>query len=127
MTVATVSDVATAIGRPVSDAAEVAQVQWWLDSAELQIEKRLGDLALLDQAALKFVEVEAVALRLSNPEGFQSESIDDYTYRFGSETRRVAILDEWWRLLDPETGSGAFSARPHFVPDQSSGFPLDWT
>ena len=116
MAVATFEDVAVAIGRPITDQTEQARVNYWLDAAELQIKARLGDVALLDQAALRFVETEAVAARMMNPEGYQSESIDDYTYRYGSETRQVVIRDEWWRLLDPDTGAGAFSARPYLVP-----------
>ena len=81
------------------------------------IEARLGDPSLLDQARLDFVVREAVATRFRNPEGYQSESIDDYTYRHGSETRRVTILPEWWDLLSPTSASGAFSVRPSFEPD----------
>ncbi len=127
MAVATYEDVAVAIGRPISDATEQARVTYWLDAAELIIGARLGDVAELDQAALKYVETEAVAAKLANPDGYQSETIDDYTYRFGTETRRVTILDEWWRLLDPDTGSGAFSARPYFETDAVNPWPLDWS
>ena len=127
MSVASVSDVATAIGRPISDSTESAQVQWWLDAVELQVKARLGDISLLDQPTLRFVEVEAVAARMTNPNGFQSETIDDYTYRYGNETRQVVIRDEWWRLLDPDSGSGAFSARPYFVADDAPTVPLDWS
>jgi len=125
MAVATYEDVAVAIGRPISDTTEQQQVTYWLDAAELVIAARLGDLAVLDQAVLKYVETEAAVAKASNPDGFQSESIDDYTYRFGTETRRVSILDEWWNLLDPQTGSGAFSARPYFEPD-TLDTTLDW-
>jgi hypothetical protein len=125
--VATYEDVAVAIGRPISDSIEQARVDYWLDAAELQIKTRLGDVTLLDQAALRFVETEAVAARVSNPSGYQSETIDDYTYRFGTETRQVVIRDEWWRLLDPDTGAGAFSARPYFVPDDPTAPSLDWS
>jgi hypothetical protein len=69
---------------------------------------------------------EAVAARFRNPEGFQSETIDDYTYRHGNETRRVTILDEWWELLSPTTESAAFSTRPGFEADDLTT-PLDWT
>lgn len=108
--------VETSLGRTLS-AAERAQVEQWIGDAELLIGARLGDLALLDQDVLAYVVREAVVARMRNPEGFQSETIDDYTYRHGAESRRVTILDEWWRLLDPDSGSGAFSARPYFVPD----------
>lgn len=118
MAVATHEDVAVAIGRPISDSNEQAQVEYWLDAAELVITARLGDVALLDQGALRYVETEAAAAKLLNPSGLQSETIDDYTYRYGPETRRVTILDEWWGLLDPGTsGSGVFSARPYSEPD----------
>lgn len=117
MAVATHADVAVALGRPITDTTEQAQVTYWLDAVELQIKARLGDVADLDQDVLKYVEVEAVATKMQNPEGYQSETIDDYTYRYGSETRRVTILDEWWRLLRPASASGAFSTRPGFEPD----------
>ena len=94
-----------AIGRPISDQTEQARVNYWLDAAELQIKARLGDVALLDQAALRFVETEAVAARMMNPEGYQSESVDDYVYRYGAETRQVTIQPEWWLLLSPRASS----------------------
>lgn len=126
MTVATVSDVSIALGRPISDDVEVAQVGYWLDAVELLIGARLGDVALLDQAALRYVEVEAVVARMLNPNGYQSETIDDYTYRYGSESRRIAILDEWWALLDPDAGGGAFSVRPGFEADTLSDILDSW-
>jgi hypothetical protein len=125
MAAATVDDVAVAIGRPISAAEERGQVDYWINAVELRIGARLGDVADLDQAALRFVETEAVATKLLNPNNYQSETIDDYTYRYGSETRSVTILDEWWDLLRPDGNSGAFSTRPGFEPDR---LPLDgWT
>lgn len=121
-----ITDVETSLGRTISDPVEQAQVEWWITSAELQIRSRLGDLALLDQEILNFVVVEAVAAKAQNPEGAASETVDDYTYRLPAESRRVTILDEWWNLLDPDTGSGAFSVRPYFVPD-TIDTSLDWT
>jgi hypothetical protein len=120
MTVATVDDVATSLGRPITDVAEVAQVEQWLGDAELLIAARLGDITLLDQAMLAYVEREAVVLKMRNPEGYQSETVDDYTYRWGENRGRVSILDEWWNLLDPDAGGGAFSVRPGFEPDDLS-------
>lgn len=123
MAAATYSDVAVALGRPIADSDEQAQVTYWLDAVELQIRTRLGDVAQLDQDVLRYVEVEAVAAKMQNPGGYQSETIDDYTYRFGSETRRVQILDEWWSLLSPTGGSGAFTIRPVGAVD--TAYP-DW-
>jgi hypothetical protein len=119
MTAASCDDVAVTLGRSISDPLERGQVTQWLSDAELQIKVRLGDVALLDQAVLAFVEREAVAARCRNPEGYQSESIEDYSYRLPAETRQITILDEWWHMLDPDVGSGAFSARPYFEADTS--------
>lgn len=124
MAVATYADVSIAIGRPIPDPAEQAQVTYWLDAVELVIVSRLGPVADLDQAVVKYVETEAVATRMQNPNGYQSETIDDYTYRFGSETRSVTILDEWWRLLSPTNGDGAFTITPHY-DTTGSAYP-DW-
>jgi hypothetical protein len=95
-----VQDIETALGRTLTD-TETAQADQWLSDALLIIGARLGDVALLDQPTLDYVVREAVTARFRNPEGYQSESIDDYTYRHGSETRRVTILPEWWDLLSP--------------------------
>ena len=111
-----VSDIETALGRTLS-ATEQAQATQWIADALLIIEARLGDTTALDQDRLDYVVREAVVARFRNPEGYQSESIDDYTYRHGSETRRVTILPEWWDLLAPARESGAFSTRPTFEPD----------
>lgn len=118
-----VPDIETALGRTLT-ATEQAQADQWISDALLIIESRLGDTTLLDQARLDYVVREAVVVRFRNPEGYQSESIDDYTYRHGSETRRVTILDEWWRLLNPNHGDGAFTIRLY---SDSVGSPYpDW-
>ena len=103
--IATYSDVAVALGRPITDSDEIAQVEWWISAAELKIRNRLGDLAELDQENLLYVIVEAVAAKAHNPTGASSESIDDYTYRLPVETRAVTITDEWWDMLAPESVS----------------------
>lgn len=99
---------------------EAEQVEQWIEDARLLIKTRLGDLDALDQDLLDYVVREAAAARARNPEGYQSETVDDYTYRYGSQTRQVTILDEWWNLLDPDTGSGAFAVRPGFEPDDTT-------
>ena len=109
-----VLDIETALGRTLTDAEQAQAVQWIAD-ARLIIGNRLGDLSLLDQPTLDYVTREAVVSRFRNPEGYQSESIDDYTYRHGSETRRVTILPEWWSLLSP--GRAAFTIHPSYVAD----------
>lgn len=118
-----ISDIETALGRTLTD-EEQAQASQWIDDALMLIEVRLGDLSELNQTALGYVVREAVVARFRNPEGFQSESIDDYTYRHGTETRRVTILPEWWDLLSPSRISGAFSTRPTFEPGDTE--PDTW-
>ena len=98
-----VSDIETALGRPLTS-QEQSQADQWIADALMLIEARLGDPANLDQTRVDYVVREAVVARFRNPEGYQSESIDDYTYRHGSETRRVTILPEWWDLLTPDPG-----------------------
>lgn len=119
MTVA-VSDIETALGRTLST-SEQAQANQWIGDALLVIGARLGDTALLDQPTLDYVVREAVVARFRNPDGYQSETIDDYTYRLPNETRRITILPEWWDLLSPASESGAFSTRPNFQLDDGTG------
>lgn len=118
-----VGDIETALGRTLTE-IEQGQANQWIDDALLLIGARLGDPSELDQSALDYVVREAVSARFLNPEGYQSESIDDYTYRHGSETRRVTILPEWWELLSPTTEGPAFSVRPGFEPD--TAIPDPW-
>ena len=105
-----VPDIETALGRTLTS-DETAQANQWIGDARMLVEVRLGDLTLLNQTALDYVTREAVVARFRNPEGYSSESIDDYTYRHGTETRRVTILDEWWRLLSPSASSSAFTVQ----------------
>lgn len=109
MTVA-VFDIETALGRTLTS-QEINQANQWIADARMLVEVRLGDLTLLNQGALDYVTREAVVARFRNPEGYSSESIDDYTYRHGAESRRVTILDEWWRLLSPAGSSSAFTVQ----------------
>ena len=122
----TYEDVAISLGRSITaGSAEELQITQWIGDALLLIEHRLGDPAELDQDVLDYVVREAVTARARNPEGMQSETIDDYTYRLPAETRRVTILDEWWNMLDPDAGSGAFSVRPAFEADETGNEFLD--
>jgi hypothetical protein len=119
MAVATVSEVATSLGRPIDSATESDQVQQWLDDAEMQVRLRLGDLTLLDQRALAYVEREAVVLKVKNPDGKKSEAIDDYNYGRQEDAARgqVYIIDDWWDMLTPDMATGAFTITPYSVPD----------
>ena len=123
------TDVETSLGRTLTE-AEQAQVTQWIADAELLILTRLGDLAELDQDVLAYVVREAALARMRNPEGYQSETIDDYTYRMPRETQRVSILDEWWDLLSPSSSTVAFSIRPFSEPgyaERATLADLDWS
>lgn len=111
-----VFDIETALGRTLST-EEQAQANQWIGDALMLVEARLGDPALLNQDRLDYVVREAVTARFRNPEGYQSESVDDYTYRHAAETRRVTILSEWWALLAPTSETSMFSVRPSFTAD----------
>lgn len=116
----TYENVGVSLGRPITDPTEQAQITQWISDAELQIRLRLGDLTLLDQDALDFVVREAVAMRVRNPEGYQSETVDDYTYRWGDTAGRIAILDEWWDMLSPSSSTAAFSIQSFGEADTTS-------
>ena len=119
MAVATVEGVSTSLGRPISDDPEYAQVLQWLNDAELQIRLRLGDVNLLDQEVLEYVEREAVILKIRNPDGHANERIDDFSFGLSpaQAAGHVLITPEWWGLLSPTSQQGAFSTRPYFEPD----------
>ena len=124
MAVASVDDVATSLGRPITGLEE-AQVEMWLDDAERQIRKRLGDVSLLDQDDLAYVEREAVILKIKRPDPATqtSVSVDDATVtkRYERDTGQITILDEWWALLSPAVDSSAgFSTRPYFESDTAT-------
>lgn len=134
MAVATYADVEVALGRPISTEAEQAQVEWWLNGVELFIVARLGPVADLSEDAVKYVEVESVAakVRRSATDGASSitVNVDDggVTRRFENPVSADDITDEWWGLLDPDTGGGAFSVRPYFEADTPLALSdLDWS
>jgi hypothetical protein len=104
MAVAIADDVATALGRPLASSAEELQVEWWLDGVELAIASQLGDVSLLDQATLVYVEAEAVAAKARRHGTLESSvtvSVDDasVTRRYENPVTDADITDQWWALL----------------------------
>lgn len=117
LTTAAIAALGAELGRTLT-ATEETQATQRVKNALVVIRGRLGQaLTGVSDDNLVYVLSEVLLARTRNPEGFQSEQIDDYSYRHGAETRRVSILDEWWDLLTPVRESGAFSVRPSFVPD----------
>lgn len=122
MALATWQDVAVALGRPISTPAEQGQVEWWLSGVELFIVARLGPIADLDQDIVRYVEVEAVAAKVRRSGTLESSvtvALDDgnITRRYENAVTAGDITDEWWNLLDPTIGSGAYAVRPYFEAD----------
>ena len=115
------SDVATNLGRSLTQAEE-AQAAQWIGWAESTIQRRLGDLAQLDPDTLNMVIVEAVSRRLRMPEPVTqvSVSVDDANVNktYSKATGLIDILPEWWAALG-WVESGAFSVTPYGAPDTS--------
>ena len=124
MAYANVQDVADRLGRPITDAAEIKQVNAWISDVELIIKARIRDLDELvaggeiDAGILTSVIAGAVVRKVQNPEGYRSttRSLDDW-----SETRTrdrevsdgaLRLTDDEWALLIPENTSGAFTISP---------------
>lgn len=125
MAVATWEDVAVALGRPSSAItdAQQGQIEFWLAGVELLIKSRLGVIASLDQATVKYVETEVVAAK-ARPfivgDGATSVSVstDDGTVTRRYESVKASdITGDLWALF----GSGSTSTA-YTIPVTS---PLD--
>lgn len=115
MSLANLEDVATILGRPITTAEEIGQVNHWLAMTGQLIAKRLGPLAGLDAQALRSVSAEVVARRVKNPDGIKDERIDDYYYRLDPDAARVGLYltEQEWELLTPgRPRPASFTVRP---------------
>ena len=111
MSYATVIDVATTLGRPITDQDEQNQITNWISKTERIISARLGDLAALDRQILADVISEVVARRARNPDGKRNERIDDYSYTLDAAASSVELTltaDEWARLSQDGSTSGVY-------------------
>lgn len=111
MAYATVIDVATTLGRPITDTDEKAQILNWIAKTERIIAARLGHLDNLDRQILADVISEVVARRARNPDGKRNERIDDYSYTLDAAAAAVELTltaDEWARLSQDGSTSGAY-------------------
>lgn len=124
MTYGFLQGVADEIGRPISDDAEMRQVNQWLARVERMIRARIPNLdslilaGRLDAGLVADVEHAAVARKALNPENLRQTtiSVDD-----GSLTKlrdssvsdgQLRILQEEWALLTPATRGTSFTVRP---------------
>lgn len=111
MAYATVIDVATTLGRPITDLDEQNQITNWIGKVERIISARLGNLDNLDRQILADVISEVVARRARNPDGKRNERIDDYSYTLDAAASAVELTltaDEWARLSQDGSTSGAY-------------------
>lgn len=115
MAFANLSDVTTRLGAPVSDAAEVAQVNAWIADVEATIVKRIPDAATraaddpVYLALLVKVVAQVVVRKIHNPEGKQNERIDDYSYGRERDAAKADLTptDAEWEELEPDTAAGS--------------------
>lgn len=118
---ATITDVSTRLGRPITDPSEVAQVEAWIGDIESLILARFPELnAAVDAgtptaATVVMVESNAVIRKIRNPDGKQNERIDDYSYGLNEDARRgeLFLTDEEWSLLIPRSTGGAWTITPY--------------
>ena len=111
MTYASIIDVATTLGRPITDPDEQNQITNWISKTERIISARLGDLDALDRQILADVISEVVARRSRNPDGKRNERIDDYSYTLDAAASAVELTltdAEWARLSQDGSTSGAY-------------------
>lgn len=123
MAYATITDVSTRLGRPITDPSEVAQVGAWIGDVESLILARLPGLpaAIIDgtptATTVAMVEANAVIRKIKNPDGKVAEGIDDYNYRLNENARKgeLFLTDDEWALLMPGQPSGAWTITPYGV------------
>lgn len=121
MAYATVEDVATRLGRPITEPTEVAQVDAWLEDVEVLIRARVPDLDALVTAGtppepvVVMVESNAVVRMVRNPEGKTQERIDDYSWGLPANpyAGSLYLTDVEWGLLEPGASDGAWTIRPY--------------
>lgn len=108
MALATYEDVAVPLGHAITDEAQQAQVEWWLNGIERFIVNRLGPVAALNSADVIYVEAEAVAEKVrrnGRSESSITVAVDDanVTRRYENTPVNAGdITDEWWELLSGE-------------------------
>ena len=123
MAYANLTDVATRLGRAISDAEEIAQVNAWLSDASDIIDERIPDLAdrledgWVSSSTVTRVTAQAVIRKVKNPDGHTYESADDVRYGMSEAMVRGEIHftdDEWDDLLaQPNAGGNtAFTIWP---------------
>ena len=138
MSYANVDDVSIRLGRPISTAAEVNQVNAWLGDVEAAIAARFVRAGLVlsarvaaddpSLATVVRVECEAVIRRVNQPSPGRTSttrSVDDVQITDRWEGDAIGMVDAWftdtdWADLLPSVTSGAFTTRPGFAVDAAT-------
>lgn len=107
------TDVERALGKTLTEASEISQVNHWIDKCLLLIVTRLGPLESLDYDALRVVVPDAVSRMVRNPEGKSSERIDDYSWGFTgtASAGEITLTELEWAMLTPQREATAFTIR----------------
>lgn len=136
MAFANLQDVQTRLGRPISDAIEVAQVNAWIADVEATVQSRIDTLpervaeSPVYAALVTKIIAQIVCRKVKNPDGKQNERIDDYSYGLGSEAARADLkpTDDEWEELAPgtSTGSEAFTISMPLTPGYSERWEDPW-
>lgn len=116
---ASASDVQANLGRPLTE-PEKAQTRLWISWAESMIAERMGSLDLLNPVTVQRVIVEAVTVRLRQPDPVvqvQTSVDDTSTSRtYTRSTGMIEITEQMWAELGWYSG-GAFTVAPYGAPD----------
>ena len=131
---AVLDDVIKRLGRPITDQAEIDQVNEWIEDAEDLILGRLRNLpgrvaaGLPTERTVVRVIANAVIRKIKNPDGKVSEGVDDYNYRLNENSRKgdIFLTDEEWADLTPGALSSGYSTRPRFEADSAWVHPDVW-
>lgn len=131
MSFANVKDISDRLGRPITDEAEILQVNSWIRDATTIITSRIPDIqervtaGTLSADVVTFVIANAVERKIKNPDGKQNERIDDYSYGLNEESARgsIFIADAEWELLQGARAEGAFSILPGGYPHGDYWWP----
>jgi len=139
MTYALLTDVSVRLGRTISDADGIAQINAWIADAERIILRRIPDIATriadgrITSDDVVAIEAQAVLRKVKNPDGYTYESIDDYRHGLNDAMSKgeIFITDDDWEILlyDPALAAsptGAFSTRPYFESDSVDPSTLGW-
>lgn len=119
-TYATTDDIEKEIGRPPLDEAEKDQWAQWLKFAENELNERfnghlteLVNAGTLRKETVRKTEINAVARKVTNPEGKKTVRIDDYssTVDESRASGEVRVSNDEWEELSPALRGAVFSVR----------------